>query len=589
MSNLPARQEQFTDLLKQRATYALNLEPQHYRPPARPAKEVDRKRPTGILMDLREPDPNQAAKIAYCEIATLKLGVTHPEYFREGDAVLICRGGSQEVLFQAIVGDVVGECVYLIGVEPAQLFKIKIGDLLCRRHEKPSSVIVFPEMAPEKMPNEEVQRVRNFYVDKPFDSVRDDICRTPGQPIQGAGIWHYSLTGEVQKAYLQGELPFLPGGTEHGWMLDRLISNDCAFNGRWKHWELTWDAGKLTAPIPYLEFSEPHPRVMTMLYRCLNVINPDVGNDPLERQQVLSYFFDWLLWSLGHPCVPFFPEPQRYNAHLRAHDYLYQTFEDGYLCLFPGDALGQLVREMMGGKITPANQASNAIKSIFPGRRNDYRSQLLIDPECDSGRYMLAASNRTYEYLGLSSNRLLAQAAIVNMYFYAPWYLFPFPFLVEAQLEQSTIDMAGRTLALLREKRLSESYFSAIEPTTDYRSLLPIYFVQERQTHRTLDMEISDNSTDFFNQLNTQAEPLQLPGQITPELPSLTLPGQDTIFLPGSIEAGGLTLPGSAIPLSLPQPEGLDVPQIELPQPNHLPKLLGSQDEQTYSDDQPGV
>ena len=113
--------------------------------------------------------------------------------------------------------------------------------------------------------------------------------------------------------------------------------------------------------------------------------------------------------------MPFFPDELRNS---RAHDYMVQVFDASLFMLFPSDYLGELIDQVLNGssrdRLISMSSAVNTIKSIFPGRKNDYRSEWLVEPECGSGRYMLAASNHTYEYQGMSSAPMLAKAAILH-------------------------------------------------------------------------------------------------------------------------------------------------------------------------------
>lgn len=472
----PPHEDFLRDLLAYRADYALNVNPQRYRAPARPA-DVTAARPVPVIMELRQPDSLQFAKIAACDVGELRLWVDHVEYFEAGDTVYCTHPDSDDILLRAVIDAVEDQSVWLSEVATVELFRLRIGDHLIRQADHPSTVMTFPEIAPELVDGDEADKVRERKANEPCKVPDERLVRTPGKPSRGIGAWYIPLNAPPARVLITGNLPFEPAESRHGWMLDSVISEDVTFNGRWKHWQDTDRAGEVIAPIPYLPFNEPHAGTMGMLRYCLDLINPNWRTDHHQRVITVEWFLDWLLWSLGHPAIPLFPE-NRPGIHARAHDSLIQVFDPSRIILFPSDYFGALIATIDDVCLPTVKTANNAIKDIFPGRRNDYREQLLIDPVCLSGRFMLAASNRTYCYQGIEPDGLLAKAALINMYFFCPWFLFPFPWMAERQ--PTNPDWMSRTLTLLRYKRLPETYFGTIEVDPDQRSLCPILKVQQR-------------------------------------------------------------------------------------------------------------
>lgn len=419
------------------------------------------------------------------------------------------------------------------------------------------AVLTYPTVEAKRQPKRILDLFRQQKAKASFRVPDPRIKRSPNAPAEGWGAYHLSRSGDLEVTYVNGDIPFKPLGTEAGWMLNPLIDDETCILGHWQYWKETQEAGRLlNTPIPRIVFeSKSHPKVMGMLHYCLDMITPDWRVNAQEKWNAVRYFIDWLLWSLGHCSVPAFPVDQWDG---RVHDRLYQVFDVSYMLLWPYDHFGALLEELDDElyQIPPQmtmEAAEREVKSLFPYRNGDYRNQLLVDPETGTGRVLMAASNYSFELLGLNTDPLLSKIAIINLYLYAPWGIFPFEFL-QHELDSAELQMClGRTLSVVKRKHLRTDYFSSTEPALDGDRYQPIQLRQQRTQKSLADLG-----------LNIKAAPQIMPTQRMRDISVLpTSPANPP--LPSPQVLPGLSL-GSVTPKTqpkLPNPQNRLLPSSE--------------------------
>ena len=315
------------------------------------------------------------------------------------------------------------------------------------------------------------------------------IERTPGKPLKHIGL-PCLLNGYAERLIFDGEdaeiaASMMHLANKHGWLMVYLVACESHWNARWIYWDKTMERGKLlNRPIPEIDWlKKPNSRTMDHLYHCLNLITPDWRKSGSETRKVIRYFFDWLLWSLGHPLVPDFPEDLWGG---RSHDKLFQVFDVEWLLAFPYDHFGQLLEQTMHFSLHSMNKSiklatqlfsSGGAKkkaSSFGGFANvDYRSAVLIEPECETGRLLLASSNYCFRAVGCNTDEMLSKVSLLNDYLFRPWSIYPFPFLGSTG---DVLDIQGRTLTVMKAKDIDRSYFSRTEVAPNAALFQPIQF-----------------------------------------------------------------------------------------------------------------
>lgn len=504
---------------------------------------------TPVSIETREPDLQASAKIEDVNPTTLSVRVDHPELFQPDNGVLVLQQRSHETLVsKAKVLEITDKGrIYLGGISVNHLVAVCEGDLLVKEAEVPSIVLSYVETEIPQYSRQEIKDLRDDLRDDVIEPPSYSLVRMPGQTPYGVSTRHFPLPDSPVP---MGQI-VLPIGPEDGanikahqpgWMLRRIIAEDRAFQGRWQHWQEMQDVTELPRgqDIPYRQFEEPDPGTLERIKICLTLIHADWERSPQIGRETIEIFFDWLLWSLGHPSAPEFPIALR---HSRAHDFLIQVFSVGRLILYPADYFGVLL-ELANYPNAALNKSdTRLVKSIFPGRRNDYRDMLLLDPQCDGGALMLAASNYTYQYQAVTHDPLLAKATILSAYFYVPWCIFPFSWL-------STPDPTSTlttTLMVMRQRGVDPHYFAQVQLVADYQRFLPVALVEPRTVNDLAawlnDRQIAPGQPFELpgvmptKRMEGGGDPLELPGSPLPlpsRLPGLPSPGGDRLLPPSS-------------------------------------------------------
>ena len=348
-----------------------------------------------------------------------------------------------------------------------------------------------------------IQAVQETMLARPFNIPNPKLRRTPGQPFAGVRLeWiedkqllHHDFFGEDARDLNH----LLPQSIKAGWLLQPLLLDEVPNNGRWYYWNQARTQGRLPkTPIPQIHFQDqPHPRSAEHLRYCLHQIDPHWSDNPVSKWRAIHYFFDWLLWSLGHPSVPNLP-PDRWDG--RVHDRFYQVFDASWLLMRPYDYFGHLLKQASGSRPTipkqiPMTAAKQLAEQLFPNaftrksdkpkgfqhRCRDYRTQLLIDPETGSGRILLAASNVCLGLIGTNTHPLLSKAALLNCYFYIPWRIFPLPIALDTNSAAAQRHYKSRAFTLARHKGIGLDYFERTEPAPNASDFLPIRHRRWRQ------------------------------------------------------------------------------------------------------------
>jgi len=504
---------------------------------------------TPVSIETCEPDLQASAKILDINTITMSVQVGHPELFQPGDGVMVLQQRSHETLLsKAKVLEITDQGqIYLGGIAPYNLTVVRPEDLLVKEADVASIVLSYVDTEIPQYSKRDLEQLREDMRDDVITPPSHSLTRMPGETPHGVSVRHFPLPNSPVP---MGQI-VLPIGAEDGvnisahaagWMLRRVVDEDLAFQRRWKHWADMESVAGLPSgqSIPFCQFGEPDPGTLERLQLCLNFIDEDWWRSPQKSRDAVELFFDWLLWSLGHPSVPEFPEALR---HDRAHDFMIQVFSPGRLILYPADYFGALLGLGNYHDLISTKSAARLMKSIFPGRRNDYRDTLLLDPECGSGAVMLAASNYTYQYQAVTSDRLLAKATILNAYFYVPWCIFPFAWMPTPD-PTTTLTTA---LTLMSHNGIDPHYFDQVQLVDGHDQYLPVALVEPRTVNQL---------AEWFNQQAlSSAQPFELPGVMLTERMDA---GSDPLGLPSS----PLGLPSS--PLGLP-PSPLEMPPFQLP------------------------
>ena len=292
----------------------------------------------------------------------------------------------------------------------------------------------------------------------------------------------------MELSVIEGPPPWSLPPYAPGWLRRRVESQENMLIGRYSYVENTDKAGALLEePIPAISWlSKPNEKVQASWRNYLSVINPDWQASPAQKWATVDYFVDWLLYGLGHPLVPTRPiSPSDDQAHSR----LWQVFHPTGAYLFPYDYLGALLEELSDEirpipRLLPMKKAREWAEELFPFKSFDNRADLVVDPQTGAGRLLLAASNYSMNLIGLETDPFLAKIAIINAYLWAPWIVYPWKLLCfNPELKIQQLEYAlGRTLTILRRKKINTDYFSATEPHPSGSVYQPIQLLQTRQS-----------------------------------------------------------------------------------------------------------
>lgn len=396
--------------------------------------------------------------------------------------------------------------------------------------EPEDALLIFPDIPVERLDAKTLNLIRKAHSEQPFKQPRPEIKRPINGKPEGWGAYYIGGRGGLEVASVSGEVPFPLACSNHGWLLPHLTNLEIGIIGRYAYWRALNEKQALPEKgvIPEIEFlAKPEPVVMEFLHHCLDQISPTWRVNPIEKWRAFDFFVDWLLYSLGHPLVSVYPT-DHWDGDV--HSRLYQVFDASYLLLFPYDYLGTLLEQFSDSLRTvppqmPLNRAIELAKDLFPYKGMDYRTQLSVDPETATGRLLMASSNYTLDLLGISTSQIFSKVALINLYLWAPWGIFPLKFLDRALSHAEIQGCLGRALTVLKRKRLPRDYFTIHEPDPIGSPFQPIYLWRKRQS-----------------------QPATLPGQPLPTFPMLA----------------SHSSPEPRIPSLLPDPTTTSLPKLPL-------------------------
>ncbi|MFQ3615872.1 MAG: hypothetical protein SNJ57_09325 [Cyanobacteriota bacterium] len=312
---------------------------------------------------------------------------------------------------------------------------------------------------------------------------------------------------------------------DHGYLLDILISNDYNVWGRWLHWQKLYRNGAIdpAESIPWIPFCDQPQYANDIMEFFLDQISPRWRSDPAQRRAVAEYFLRYMLWALGHHAQPNQPiDLWDGGAHDRLSYCLPKYIRR--LLLFPAGHFSLMAEDLLGLDMLPQARANTLVKSIFPGRRNDYRASLLVMPE-PCGTVALAASNHTYEIHAISTDPWRAIATLLDCYLFAPWVVFPFRWLGETVPESNILDIIARTQQLINGQRVSRHFFRQAEADPDAPDLRPFQIVRRIN----FELEFEQGTIDLASELT-----IRLVNNL-PMLPfsqAVPLPPETKLWLP---------------------------------------------------------
>lgn len=459
------------------------------------------------------------------------------------------------------------------------------------------------------------ERRKRLSEDFEFAEINPRIKRMPGERPWGYYLQKRPYLGEVTLEFVDDYVPegmLSNSSSERGWMLETLVRSEIEINGRYLYWQQIRDTGKLSEqPIPQIEL-RPNGfkrKPLDHLKCCLDLLTYKWREyDEVEhRIRAIEFFFDWLLWSLGHPLIEEFPLIENYcpeedmeSWRSDVHNYWVQFFDIRWFLLFPDDYFGVLLQEYSLIDKPPARYQDclTVAKILFPDNK-DYRTTVVVDPECETGRYSIALSNFTLKVIPVQLNRDLisAQACLLNLYLYCPWFVFP----LDVGRQESENDVLARALQLVATKGLPSDYFVSNRPDERLQDYGPVViYTRSTSPPKRERPELNSSSQpklaapeDFTQSLNEVNEILLDTDREIDELLSLvgsSLSTPEVLPLPASSSSDQsmLSLPMPAnqeefLPLPMPQssqeensvlplPASAQAPPFELPLP--MPQSL---------------
>lgn len=361
-----------------------------------------------------------------------------------------------------------------------------------------------------------------------------------------------------------------------GWLLRRLVQEADRSHGRYSYLMETIDRGEqLYRPIPGVRFEEkPHSHVMQLLAHCLTLIRHDWQDSVEAARETINCLLDWLLWSFGHYTQDELPTPY-WDLQGTYHNKLAQAF-DFRMLWHPYDYLGELMENMGLMYSLSMAAANNLANELFAGAMSsseygflqpgeDYRRFAFIDPECGSGRLLLAASNYTEEAIGLDTNDCLhAKAAIINLYLYAPHVLFPNPYLAtEKDMERVDVWLCETA----RVKGLDiEEYLCGTEEALLTRHLLPIRYRKRRKHESLPDLSQWEEDLPALGTWEEEEIPTLDSWSDQGEAIALESWAEDALPLLGTAEATQFSLPSASEEVELPDLGSWEEPSCQLPE-----------------------
>lgn len=312
---------------------------------------------------------------------------------------------------------------------------------------------------------------------------------------------------------------------DHGYLLDLLIANDYNIWGRWRHWQNLYLKGAIaqTDAIPWIPFCDPPQYSADIMEFFLDQVSPRWRTGSTQRRAVVEYFLRYMLWALGHHAQPTQPiDLWDGSAHDRLSYCLPKYLRR--LLLFPAGHFSLMVQDLLNLEMLPQGRANTLVKGIFPGRRNDYRTSLLVMPE-PCGTVALAASNHTYEIHAISTDPWRAIATILDCYLFAPWVVFPFRWLGEAAPDSSILDIIARTQTLMNGQKVSRHFFRQSEADPTAPDLRPFQIVRRVDLELDFEQETVDLAAELTIRLVNNAP-------VLPFSQAVPLPPATQLWLP---------------------------------------------------------
>lgn len=193
------------------------------------------------------------------------------------------------------------------------------------------------------------------------------------------------------------------------------------FPDRWGYLFEALAANRLpTAPIPRVEFSAAHDPTLKATDKWVGILDRAMGRWDSFRDFVrfLAYGLEVLKED------PVLPDP--------ASEDLYRTVDLGQWLKYPSDYLGEVAMQRFGGGphaffATPHPLCELMVQQIIGD--GDNRSKSVQDPAMGTGRMLLHASNHCLRLAGQDIDEVMVLCTKVNLAVYAPWGLYPLPFL----------------------------------------------------------------------------------------------------------------------------------------------------------------
>ncbi|MDH6107480.1 protease Lon-related BREX system protein BrxL [Anabaenopsis tanganyikae CS-531] len=296
-----------------------------------------------------------------------------------------------------------------------------------------------PSFKPRRENREVIEAYRERLANVPLTQPNLLINRMPGEKPKGLMGISVPFRGTRRSTLISEDFPedYKAMGQEAGWLLQPLTFVETEINGRWLFWEENKNNKRVIKDAwTKLDFRSRHESVKKMLIHCINQIEPGILNTE-NKWGAVHYFFDWLLWSLGHPSVSNFPQTRDYlkgaNTEYRrtAHNRLMQVINLRLLLLYPCDYFGAILEELSDDEESyefsiSIDEARRWCEKQFKSQSSNAISseELFLDPNVESGRLLLAASNYTTNAIGYTDNEWCAKATLINLYFYAPHLLY---------------------------------------------------------------------------------------------------------------------------------------------------------------------
>lgn len=221
-----------------------------------------------------------------------------------------------------------------------------------------------------------------------------------------------------------------------GWLLPYVIQLHAlvpAVADRWGYHLRTLEAGTLLdEPIPQIAFTEPDPKVFSLLHDWSRLIGWDCGG-----WSDFCTLLDWLGWGLA---------VSKEEPHLdgQVQEKLYRQVDLTPLLRTPWDHLGDRVATSKGRGWnptgfypTPHPVVECMVRMMMHDEARegrDPRTLSVADPCVGSGRMLLHASNRSLRLFGQDIDPVAVKMCLVNGALYAPWLSFPLPDAILAEV-----------------------------------------------------------------------------------------------------------------------------------------------------------